>query len=207
MNLLLLDSLELSRVHSECFEDGATCWFETATRTVCGSKLGNERSRAVCRSSSLIPPCSAIFEPPVKITPVLTLRIMPGVRGSSPGPVPGTSHLFARDGPAKISWMPRVCWLSGSLKRQTTLGVRSVFVNQINDPSSEMSNASDAPMSVAVWPLPMGCSFEWSIGDWPCLAQMMIKVESYWPLLFSSATIRPRISSTKSSSEASPAAL
>ena len=86
MNLLLLDSLELSRVHSECFEDGATCWFETATRTVCGSKLGNERSRAVCRSSSLIPPCSAIFEPPVKITPVLTLRIMPGVRGSSPGP-------------------------------------------------------------------------------------------------------------------------
>src|SRR5580704_1619822 len=156
---------------------GATCWFETAVRTVCGSKLGNEGRGAGCTSLSLFRQCSAIFEPPVKITPVLTLRIMSGVRGSSPGPVPGTSHLFASDGPAKISWMPRVCWLSGSLKSETTLEVRSVFVSQINEASSEISNASDGPIRVAGWPLPMGCSLEWSIGDWPCLAQMMINVE------------------------------
>jgi hypothetical protein len=67
--------------------------------------------------------------------------------------------------------------LSGSLKRATAFEVTSGPVSQINEASSEISNASNEPINVVGWPLPMGCSFEWSIGDWPCLAQMTIKVE------------------------------
>jgi len=64
---------------------GATCWFEVAVDTDAASMSSKDTRRAVCTSSSLNPPCSESLCPPVKIMPVLVLRMMSGVHGSTVG--------------------------------------------------------------------------------------------------------------------------
>ena len=51
-------------------------------------------------------------------------------------------------------------------------------MSQMSEPSSEMSKASAEPMVAAGCPPPMPTRLVTSIGDWPCLAPMMISVES-----------------------------
>ena len=74
----------------------------------------------------------------------------------------------------------------------TTPGASDGSVSHINEPSSEMSNASAEPIVAAGWPPPMPRRFVTSIGDWPCLALMMISVELISPSLFSSLDDQPQ---------------
>ena len=54
---------------------GAICLVSTGVPKFLGLKLGFETSRATWRSSSFMPPCSAIFLPPVKITRCCDLEL------------------------------------------------------------------------------------------------------------------------------------
>ena len=162
---------------------GATCWLLTALLTTARPSSGNATSNAVWTSSSLKPPCSddlgttgedhagIHLEDDVRCARVGARIVELVAQGLAGEYFLDAERLLIR-GLAQVAQPPP--------------GPATGSVSQISDPSSEISNASAVPMVAAGWPPPMPRRLLRSIGDWPCLALMMISVESNSLCAFSS---------------------
>src|SRR5579863_170768 len=136
---------------------------------------------------------------------------MSGVRGSPSGGSPGALKSCVIAGPEKISPMPAILAVAGDCVSSMVTAVSVVhwLLNHTSETSSsvgpmplELAGDSDVGKqfsrmvagdvvtgSFAVVDMPR--YREESIGLWPCLAEMMIKVESRSPRAFRAATIFP----------------
>src|SRR6516164_7479573 len=133
------------------------------------------------------------------MVPGMGWMMMSGVRGS----VAGLPNWAARAGPNSNVWMRAGLPLAMlAFRAATPLAVSAAWVAgfiQINATSSSVTMAGKTPalLSTVISAWPIKWSVEGSMGDWPCLAVMMIVVVASTPCLRSSLTIDPIAVSTK----------
>ena len=116
-----------------------------------------------------------------------------------------TTHIAASSMSGSISYWRRraidvalVCMLLAGGIIGTAFGVWLFLVSHTRAMSSSITMAGMTPalVSTAISAWPILASWLGSIGDWPCLAVMMIVVEASWPCFRNSLTMEPRALST-----------